>query len=138
MKADVNHIQLNVRPENLPFYRDLTVGYLGWRVIFEMDGYFGAGAEGSPFSLWFSANGTTEAANDYDGPGMNHLAFGVTTQAEVDDATAYFKGQGIEPAFGTPLHDQMPPPNESNTYYRAMFESPDGILLEFAYSGPRS
>lgn len=137
MEAQLNHIQLNVNAANLPFYRDLLLGFLGWNVVFEMDGYFGAADPGGGASLWFLGH-ANEAPNDYDGRGMNHLAFSVQTQAEVDDAVAYLRGRGIEPLFGTPLHSAMPAPRQDQTYYRVMFESPDRILLEFAYSGPRS
>ncbi len=137
MPAQVNHIQLNVNAANLTFYREFLLGFLGWTVVSEMDRYFGATRPGGGASLWFVGY-ANDATNDYNGRGMNHLAFGVQAQAEVDEAVIYLRGRGIEPLFETPLHDAMPPPRQDQTYYRVMFESPDRILLEFAYSGPRS
>ena len=138
MEAELNHIQLNIQPANMAFYRDLMLGYLGWKVVYEMDGYFGAISPAGGASLWFLANGTSDANNDYDGRGMNHLAFGVKAQSDIEAATDWLKERGIEALFGTPLMDTMPPPNDTQIYYRVMFATPDNILLEFSCSGARS
>lgn len=134
MKTGIAHIQLNVKAENLPFYRDLF-GYLGWDEIYADDAMLGiAGKNGE--SLWFTAGGTG-VTNDYDGPGMNHLAIGAESQADVDAAAERLSGQGVDLLFDTPRHRPEFSHGETDTYYQVMFESPDRILLEFVYTGPK-
>ncbi len=67
------HIQFNVQPANLPFYKDL-LAFLGWQPIFEMEGALGVAGAGEG-SLWFIGQ-VKPVSNDYDGPGMNHLGLG--------------------------------------------------------------
>ena len=101
MKAPLGHIQFNVRQENLPFYRDLLV-FLGWELIGDGPGMIGLGSvEGQ--SLCFSG-AATAVSNDYDGPGMNHLAFAAASVADVDEAVAFLTARGVASLFETPRH----------------------------------
>ncbi len=135
MQTDLGHIQLNVSPANLPFYKDL-MAFLGWHVLDDSDGSLGvAGKSGS--SLWF-VGGINESNNDYDGPGMNHLAIAAASQADVDAAAAHLKAQKAELLFGTPRHRPDFAESDDQTYYQVMFESPDRILFEVVYTGPKS
>ncbi|GAB4192440.1 MAG: hypothetical protein OHK0022_06650 [Roseiflexaceae bacterium] len=135
MNAQVGHIQFNVRPDSLPFYKDLLT-FAGWRTLFESPEMLGVGqANGS--SLWFAAC-TKESNNDYDGLGMNHLALHVSSQAEVDEAAAYLAGRDIPALFETPRHRAEFSESEDHTYYQVMFESPDRILFEIVYIGPKA
>jgi catechol 2,3-dioxygenase-like lactoylglutathione lyase family enzyme len=142
VKSHFGHSQINVGQENLSFYRDL-VGFLGWETI--LDG----GAEGGFFVvrgehdavLIFNGH-ANEAANDYDGPGTNHFAFGVDAQADVDAAAEYLRERGVAPLFETPRHRPEIIAGtggpEGYTYYQVMFASPDNLLFEVVYTGPKA
>jgi catechol 2,3-dioxygenase-like lactoylglutathione lyase family enzyme len=133
MQSTFSHIQFNVRAENVPFYKDL-MGFLGWKTLFEGDGFIGtAGKHGESF--WFIGQ-VKDVANDYDGPGVNHIAIGAEAQADVDTAAEYLTGRGVELLFETPRHRPDFSQGEGQTYYQIMFESPDRILFEFVYTGP--
>ena len=133
MKSNLSHLQINVRPENLGFYKELLT-FLGWQVLFEEGEFFGMGC-GQGSSLWFGA-GLKDLDNDYDGRGMNHLAFAVDCKEEVDETVAYLKKHNIPALFETPRHrPEFSSPG--NTYYQVMFESPDKILFEVVYIGTK-
>jgi catechol 2,3-dioxygenase-like lactoylglutathione lyase family enzyme len=133
MQAPLGHIQFNVRAENLPFYRDL-LDFLGWNLIGDWPAMVGVGyVDGQ--SLWFSGEAKA-VENDYDGPGMNHLAFAAASVADVDEAVAYLTARGVAPLFNTPCHRPEFARDEQSTYYQVMFETPDRILIEIVYIGP--
>jgi catechol 2,3-dioxygenase-like lactoylglutathione lyase family enzyme len=130
--SGLSHIQFNVSPENVPFYDELFT-FLSWNKEYEAEGVVGfSGKNGE--SVWFTGP-VKEVDNDYDGPGMNHLAIDAAAQADVDEAAAFLTGKGVEMLFETPRH-RPEFSGEDNTYYQIMFESPDRILLEFVYTGP--
>lgn len=135
MQTHLAHIQFNVRPENVPFYRDL-MAFLGWKTLFDSEGMLGVAGK-SDDSLWFIGQ-VKEVTNDYDGPGMNHLAIGAESQADVDAVAAYLTEQGVALLFETPRHRPEFTESDAQTYYQVMFESPDRILLEVVYTGPKS
>jgi catechol 2,3-dioxygenase-like lactoylglutathione lyase family enzyme len=133
MQATIGHVQFNVRQSSLPFYRDL-MAFLGWQTLYDVDEMLGVStAEGS--SLWFSAYAVKEVSNDYDGPGMNHFAFGATSQADVDEIASHLRERGVALLFDTPRHRPEFAESEAHTYYQVMFESPDRILFEVVYTG---
>ncbi len=134
MQTRFSHIQFNVQPANLSFYKDLMTT-LGWPVIFEGDGFLGVGGPAGD-SLWFISH-VKPVSNDYDGPGMNHLALGAASQADVDAVVAYLADRGVTPLFETPRHRPEFSESEAHTYYQVMFESPDRILWEVVYTGPK-
>ncbi|MFN3982519.1 MAG: VOC family protein [Caldilinea sp.] len=132
--APIGHIQFNVRDENLPFYRALLT-FLGWELIGEWPGMIGLGSvEGQ--SLWFGSQ-VKVVANDYDGPGMNHLAFTAASIADVDEAVGWLRAHDVAALFDTPRHRPEFARDEQSTYYQVMFETPDRILLEIVYIGPK-
>ena len=133
MQTRIGHMQFNVQAANVAFYRDL-LAFLGWRVLYEGEGMLGVGAADGA-SLWFAVQ-VKDVANDYDGPGLNHLAIGTETQADVDATGAYLREHGVELLFGTPQH-RPEFSGEGQTYYQVMFESPDRILFEVVYTGPK-
>ncbi len=132
--APLGHMQFNVRGENLPFYRDLLT-FLGWDLIGEWPGMIGLGSLGGQ-SVWFSGQ-VKEVANDYDGPGLNHLAFAAASVADVDEAVAWLQARGVAALFETPRHRPEFSADEQSTYYQVMFETPDRILVEIVYIGPK-
>jgi hypothetical protein len=75
--------------------------------------------------------------NDYDGPGLNHFAIGTETQADEDTTANYLREQGVELRFETPRHRPEFASGEGNTYYQVMFASPDNLLFEVVYTGPK-
>lgn len=134
MQSCLYHLQLNIRPDNLPFYRDLF-GFLGWQTLYDAEGDFGAqGTNGA--SLWFVPQ-TEETANDYDGPGMNHIGIGAESIADVDATVEYLRGKAVPPLFDTPRHRPEFSAGPDQTYYQVMFESPDHVLFEVVYKGPK-
>jgi catechol 2,3-dioxygenase-like lactoylglutathione lyase family enzyme len=134
MRTHLGHIQFNVRPENLPFYRDL-MAYLGWQPLYDDAGMLGvSGGHGESF--WFAGE-VKDVTNDYDGPGLNHIGLGAASQADVDAAAAYLSERGVALLFETPRHRPEFADDESRTYYQIMFETPDRILFEIVYTGPK-
>ena len=134
MEANLDHLQVNVRAENMDFYKEF-VAFLGWNTILEMEGYFGAGGANGG-SLWFVAD-VKDAPSDYDAPGLNHVGISVSKQNDVDAVIGWLKERGIEGLFETPRHREVPG-KDGHTYYQVMFESPDGALFEVLYIGPKS
>lgn len=133
MKTHIGHLLYMIDLANKAFYADLFAA-LGWRTLHDGDGVIGFGAEGDE-SVWF-AGGAKAVANDYDGPGLNHFAFGAESQADVDAAVAHLAERGIAGLFGTPrYHPEYS--SERSTYYHVMFESPDRLLFEVVYTGPK-
>ena len=132
-KTHIGHMQVNINPKNLGFYKDL-MSFLGWSVLFEESFMVGL-ADDRGTSLWF-AGATKEVNNDYDGIGMNHLAIAVDSQAEVDEAVAYLQAKGVKALFDTPRHRPDFCGSPTETYYQVMFESPDRVLFEVVYTGP--
>ena len=132
MNTSLGHIQLNIDPANLAFYNDL-MGFLGWTQVMANEAM--AGYASGPSSVWFvgAANG---AKNDYDGAGMNHLAIGAESIADVDAAVTYLAGKSVDALFETPRHRPEFGMGEGQTYYQVMFASPDNILFEVVYTGP--
>ncbi len=131
IKTTLGHIQLNVDTENLPFYKDFFA-FVNWITLHEDATALGVG--NADISLWFigDANSTK---NDYDGPGMNHLALHVQNQNEVDQMVEYLQGKDIAPLFETPRHRPEFSQDADHTYYQVMFETPDKILIEVVYIG---
>ncbi len=135
MQTHLAHIQFNVQPANVPFYKDL-MAFLGWQTIFDNLGMLGvAGQSGD--SLWFIGQ-VKAVSNDYDGPGMNHLGIGTAEQADVDAVAAYLKERGVDLLFETPRHRPEFTGSADQTYYQVMFETPDRILVEVVYTGPKA
>ena len=135
MQSHLAHTQLNIKPENASFYKELF-GFLGWQVLFETDGITGV-ADKNGLSLWFFEQAKA-ISNDYDGPGMNHLGIGVSAQTDVDAVVNYLKKCNVPSLFETPRHRPEFSQGEGQTYYQVMFETPDRILLEVVYTGPKS
>jgi hypothetical protein len=135
VETHLSHLQINVQPANLPFYRDLLT-FLGWQALYDDQGMFGAGDKNGS-SLWFIGE-AKDVGNDYDGPGTNHIAIAPSTQADVDAVTAWLQERNVAPLFETPRHRPEFAQAEDQTYYQVMFESPDRVLFEVVYTGPKA
>jgi catechol 2,3-dioxygenase-like lactoylglutathione lyase family enzyme len=134
MQTHLGHIQFNIQPANASFYKDL-MSFLGWQVIYDGPGMLGV-ADKNGASLWFTSQ-VKPVSNDYDGPGMNHLGLNTATQADVDATVAYLKARDVPALFETPRHRPEFAGSPDQTYYQVMFETPDRILLEVVYIGPK-
>ncbi len=134
MQTHLGHIQFNVQPANLQFYKDL-MAFLGWQTIYEVEGMLGVGDK-NEVSFWFIGQ-AKEVSNDYDGPGTNHLGIAAPSQADVDAVASYLAERGAELLFETPRHRPEFMGDPEQTYYQVMFETPDRILLEVVYTGPK-
>jgi catechol 2,3-dioxygenase-like lactoylglutathione lyase family enzyme len=134
VKTHLGHLVFHIDPANAGFYQDLFT-FLGWTSIYDEGGVFGI-TNGGGCALWFEgeANG---ARNDYDGAGLNHLALAAEQQADVDAAAAYLRDKGVDLLFGTPANRPEHADSDHHLYYSAMFASPDGLLLEVVYTGPK-
>lgn len=130
----LSHLQINVTADNIGFYRDLFT-YLGWKPLFSDS--WGEAFEGDGgLSLWFMT-GANDASNDRDGIGVNHIAIGAESVADVDRTADWLRVRGVPCLFETPRHRPDFSHDEASTYYQVMFESPDGILFEHVYIGPK-
>ena len=134
MQSKLGHLQFGIDGKNRAFYRDLFT-CLGWKIMYDVDDML-AVVDSNHVSLWFT-NATKQAANDYDGPGLNHLAIHTVTQADVDQAAAFLSEHGITHLFETPRHRPEFSQEPNSTYYQVMFETPDHILGEVVYIGPK-
>jgi catechol 2,3-dioxygenase-like lactoylglutathione lyase family enzyme len=134
MKANLGHLQINVDPRNQAFYSDLFK-FLEWQVLYQDEQILGVG-DAHQCGLWF-VQGLKADANDYDGIGMNHLAVAVANQTDVDAVVDYLKAHDVEALFNTPCHRPEFSEGPDETYYQVMFRSPDNILFEVVYTGPK-
>lgn len=134
MQTGLGHILFGVAPDNLAFYRDL-LAFLGWQSLYEGEGMLGMAGKGD-CSLWFGTE-VKAVQNDYDGPGLNHLGISAASVADVDATAGYLRQRGVALLFDTPRHRPEFAQGEDQTYYQIMFESPDRILLEVVYTGPK-
>ncbi|HYF61612.1 MAG TPA: hypothetical protein VD886_02295 [Herpetosiphonaceae bacterium] len=135
MHSCLAHIDFNVRSAHVGFYKELFA-FFGWRTLVDGDGIVSVGGSDG-VTLCFLSDNLKDVSNDYDGPGMNHLAIGVGSPADVDQTAAYLRGRGIEPLFTTPRHRPEFAAGDGDTYYQVMFASPDNILFEVVYIGPK-
>jgi catechol 2,3-dioxygenase-like lactoylglutathione lyase family enzyme len=130
----LSHLQINVDGVNLPFYRDLFT-FLGWESLVSEDWGVAFSGDGG-YSLWFMS-GANESPNDVDGVGVNHIGLTADSQAAVDATVSYLQERGVACLFETPRHRPDYASSEDDTYYQVMFASPDGILFEHVYTGPK-
>lgn len=134
MKSTLAHLMYNIRDENLPSYKELMT-FLGWPTIHEDKGILGVGDDSC--SIWFSSDQVNGHRNDYDGAGLNHIGIGAASIADVDAVVGYLGERNIPALFDTPRHRPEFSENEASTYYQVMFETPDRLLVEVVYTGPK-
>lgn len=135
MKTHFGHIEYKVKAANVSFYRDLFA-FLGWDTLMDDGGSFLGLGDESGGSFWFIGS-ETDVVNDYDGLGVNHVAVAAPTIADVDATAKYLGDHGVAALFETPRHRPEFASSPDRTYYQVMFESPDRILFEVVYGGPK-
>lgn len=133
MQTRFGHLLFLVDLANLPFYREVLT-YLGWAPLYDDPEMLGMGAGDA--SVWFGEP-MSAAKNDHDAPGLNHFAIAAESVADVDATAAYLAGRGVAALFETPRHRPEFASGPDDTYYQVMFESPDRILFEVVYTGPK-
>lgn len=135
MKASFHHLQVNIDIANAPFYKDL-MAFLGWSVIHASDD--GAGYRSDErVDMWFMKASKPEQSNS-DQIGVSHIAVRVGKQSDVDETVTFLKKNNMAALFKTPRHRPEFAAEKNETYYQVMFESPDKILFEVVYIGPKS
>jgi catechol 2,3-dioxygenase-like lactoylglutathione lyase family enzyme len=134
MQSTLGHLTFGIDDGNRSFYRDLF-SFLGWKVLYDGEGMLAVG-DAHDVSFWFGSQAKA-VANDYDGPGLNHFGIHTSRLADVDTAAAYLSERGIPALFETPRHRPDFSRDEQSTYYQIMFETPDHILVEIVYIGPK-
>jgi catechol-2,3-dioxygenase len=135
MKSAWNHLQVNIEPANRPFYKDLFT-LLGWKPWHEDEQMLGMGVEGKG-SFWFAA-APGKRKTDYDQLGVNHVGVRAEEQKDVDTVATFLRQRNVPPLFDTPRHRPEFAEGEGQTYYQVMFTSPDNVLFEVTYIGPKS
>lgn len=131
MDSKIGHIYLYVSSLNKSylFYKDLLelLGYkeslkADWGVSFDKDGT----------SIWLEQAPEDGKKQKYTrrAPGLNHLAFKLSSKEAVDKFFENFiKQKGIPTLYGTPKAF----PDYGDDYYAVFFEDPDKIKLEVAF-----
>lgn len=126
------HLQINVSHEHAVFYRELFA-WLDWETVFQHEIAYGVRGPNGTY-LWFESIDGSELA-DRNARGVNHIAIGATSVESVDAAVDWLGKRGISPLFETPRRRAEFAANTGGDYYQLMFESPDGILFEFVFTG---
>ena len=134
MKSHLNHIQININPKNMVFYKEL-MKFLGWSVIFEDEEFagYGSGQEGS---VWFVKSPKSDQS-DSDMVGISHVGLSVSEMKDIDEAVTFLKSKEIECLFDTPKHRPEFAGSKDETYYQVLFRSPDNVLFEIMYTGKK-
>ena len=131
MQAAVYHLHLNVRDASvsLPFYR-AVLGHLGWAASYEARNVL-AMTNGTTDFWFFEAAGKRRThAPHRKNPGLNHVAFRVTSRADVDRFQSEFlAARKIAALYGGPREY----PEYSPGYYAVFFEDPDRLKLEVVH-----
>jgi catechol 2,3-dioxygenase-like lactoylglutathione lyase family enzyme len=135
MRTYWNHLQFNVDPVHRAFYQELFT-LMGWENWHEDESILGMGVEGRG-SFWF-ASAPGKQKTDYDQLGVNHVGVRAEAQQDVDAVAAFLRRKHVALLFETPRHRPEFAEGEGQTYYQVMFASPDNILFEVVYIGPKA
>ncbi|MHA1992074.1 MAG: VOC family protein [Candidatus Hodarchaeales archaeon] len=132
MKTSLYHIQINASDykKSTNFYKEL-LGYFEYKVIYEDE--YALGISDGSIDFWIMSTESKYRSKPFHRktPGINHIAFKVTSKEEIDIFTEEFlKPKKIVPLYETPHHF----PEYTKQYYAVYFEDPDKIKLEVAYT----
>jgi glyoxylase I family protein len=131
MQARVYHVQLNVRDAgvSLPFYRAL-LDYLDYRVTHDGPDVLGMSNGTTDFWLIATPSDRRRHAPHRKNPGLNHVAWRVTSRGDVDRFHEDFlKSRGLPALYGGPREY----PEYRPGYYAVFFEDPDRLKLEVVH-----
>ena len=131
MKASFAHLGINVSSEakSFPFWKDL-MRFLGYKVIHEMPGFFGA--MNGEQSFWFTVTEKkyTKAGYHRKQTGLTHLAFKVASKKAVDQfAEKFLRPRKMKTLYNTPKAF----PEYTKKYYAVFFEDVDRIKIEVCH-----
>jgi catechol 2,3-dioxygenase-like lactoylglutathione lyase family enzyme len=135
MKSHFYHLQFNIDISNKEFYRKL-MEFMGWKIIFENADTIGFKSKTNG-DLWFYDDEKKKAKQDYDAIGVNHIAIRVDLQTDIDRIVDLLPELKVQPLFDTPRHRPEYVQKDGETYYQVMFETPDKLLFEIVYIGPK-
>lgn len=131
MKAKLSHIGINLSndEESFRFWKEL-VEYLKLEIT--PDGNHFDASDGHSFLCFTTTKpGFKEPSFHRKHTGLNHVAFGVSSRAEVDKFVKEF----LEPHKIPVLYGGAKDYDYTENYYAVYFEDPDRIKIEIAYEG---
>lgn len=129
MNAFVYHVQINVGPEAILFYRALF-GFLDYRVMVENDDVLGVSNGTTDFWMIATPPGRRGARFHRKNTGLNHVCFGVRERSDVDRFVAEFmRPRSIAMLYDSPREF----PEYRPGYYAVFFEDPDRLKIEVAH-----
>lgn len=131
VNSKLGHIGFLIKEENHQYYKDL-LAFLSWECFMD-EGWIKGYSQGEDLSIWF-VNSQSDKIQHHDDRGLNHIAFEVDNQKDVDAVMNFLKEKGTEMLFDTPRH-RPEFSMEGKTYYQIMFRTPDEILVEVIYKG---
>ena len=122
MKASLYHLELNVSDFELSakFYKEL-LAYFDYKIIFENDSLLGLTNDSTDF--WIVRTPPEHLSKSFHrkGPGLNHIAFRVFSNLDVDAFTNEFlKFRNTTPLYNSPHLF----PEYTESYYAVSFEDP--------------
>lgn len=129
----IGHVALLVHDlsSNKPLYKELF-SYFDYIIVNDESWVLGVQAPNN-ISLWIM-EASEKTTNHRDANGMNHLAFHVSSQEEVDEFVEDFLvPNNITPLFDTP-RARTDFTGDKGMYYQVMFELPGSILFEVVYT----
>jgi catechol 2,3-dioxygenase-like lactoylglutathione lyase family enzyme len=129
MTTSLYHVQLNVSPLSMPFYKAL-LRHLGYTLVREVPEMFGA--TNGTTDLWIVRTDPRYARRGFHrkATGVNHVAFRVPSRVDVDRFVQEFLAVHAIPAlYGGPREY----PEYRRGYYAVFFEDPDRLKLEIAH-----
>jgi len=131
MKSKLGHVYLYVSDldASYKFYKEL-LEYLGYREIVKQD--WGYAFSNSGLSIWFEESSGKHKKAGYHRKrvGLNHLAFRVSSRANVD---RFHKELMKKSKLKTLYKSPKAFPEYGKEYYAVYFEDPDRIKIEVAY-----
>ena len=132
MKSAFYHANINV--SNPTFYKDLLT-YLGFKLLHEYPNGFGMGDGTVDLCVFETKPNKQSHIFNRQATGLNHLAFRVSTRAEVDTFhKEYLLANKIPVLYGGPKEY----PEYEPGYYAVYFEDHDRIKLEVVYKPSQS
>jgi len=126
--ANLDHVSINISNARVcfPFYKKL-LEFLGYQIVKETANSIGFRREGADIWLSETENSYKKEGFNRRRTGLNHLAFRVGSQEEVDRFNNEFlRPNGIFTLYGTPKAF----PKYTGKYYAVFFEDPDRVKLE--------
>ena len=132
MTASLYHVQLNASAASMSFYRTL-LRHLGYTLMDDDGTTFGA--TNGTTDLWITETDPRFASRVFHrkATGLNHIAFRVSSRADVDRfADDFLAAHAIAALYGGPRDY----PEYRAGYYAVFFESPDRLKLEVAHIPP--